>query len=130
MTVINLTPHDIVIVGPGERTIPPSGVVARVSMQTSGIIDVVGRMSDRPPFCGIEYNCESCFSQFGGCDGIPVRKQTYGEVTGLPAPKEGTVYIVSTMVRLAVPDRDDVFSPGELVRGDDGQPIGCRGLVG
>jgi len=25
--------------------------------------------------------------------------------------------------------REDVFSPGELLRGEDGQPIGCIGLT-
>lgn len=53
----------------------------------------------------------------------------YGEVTGLPEPKAGFIYIVSGLVRSAVPLRMDVASPGELVRDDAGKPIGCKGLV-
>jgi translation initiation factor 2 gamma subunit (eIF-2gamma) len=41
-----------------------------------------------------------------------------GEVVGLPDPIEGTIFIVSALVRLAVPHRTDVASPGpgDLVR--------------
>lgn len=53
----------------------------------------------------------------------------YGEVTGLPEPKRGVIYIVSGLVRSAVPLRLDVASPGELVRDDAGKPVGCKGLV-
>lgn len=48
----------------------------------------------------------------------------------LPAEEAGVALVVSALVRLAVPHRRDVFSPGELVRGTDGQPVGCRGLEG
>lgn len=54
--------------------------------------------------------------------------QRLGEVQDLPAPVAGTLLIVSGMVRDAVPHRTDVISPGELVRGEDGQPKGCRGF--
>lgn len=68
-------------------------------------------------------------TQAGEHAGIPLLAVQYGEVTGLPEPVPGTIYIVSQMVRTARPDRVDLASPGELVRGADGQPIGCRGLV-
>lgn len=54
----------------------------------------------------------------------------YGDVTGLPAEGDGTtIYIVSGLVRAAVPTRLDVASPGELVRDEEGKPVGCKGLV-
>lgn len=65
-----------------------------------------------------------------GIGTIPVSIPTFGAVAGLPAPEPGTAYVVSAMVREASRDRRDVYSPGELVRGTDGQPIGCRGLDG
>jgi hypothetical protein len=60
--------------------------------------------------------------------GIPLSVVDYGDVTGLPAPVLGTIYIVSYMVRMACPDRYDLASPGELVRDKDGRPIGCKTL--
>lgn len=44
-------------------------------------------------------------------NGIAIQK--FGKITGLPAPKEGTFYIVSALVaeRAAVEGRDDVVSP-------------------
>lgn len=100
MSFVNLTPHAISIVdGP---TIPPSGEVARCSTETVNA---------------------------GNHAGVSLSRVSYGAVTGLPEPVEGTVYLVSGLVRSAVPERVDVASPGDLVRDSSGQPIGCRGLV-
>jgi hypothetical protein len=106
MTLKNLTPHTITVVGSsGEAlaVLPPSGQVARVSMTR----EVVGEVA-----------------------GLPVYRSQYGSVVGLPDAEAGVALVVSAMVRLATPGRADVFSPGELVRGADGQPVGCRGLEG
>jgi hypothetical protein len=65
---------------------------------------------------------------------ISIYTASYGEVSGLPEPEpeQDTVYIVSLLVAQAVasqqPERDDVFSPGELIRDDNGRPVGCVGL--
>ncbi len=103
--LVNLTPHSINILNEeGEVVmVPPSGTVARCNETTIAI---------------------------GEANGFPLYKTTYGEVTGLP---EGdgfeTLFIVSALPGAAVPYRLAVASPGQLVRGPDGQPIGCRGLV-
>lgn len=98
---INLTPHTLNIHTPGDViAIPPSGEVARVAT-VSVETDPVG--------------------------GIPTVKTTFGEVTGLPAPKEGVTLVVSGLVASAAP-RYDVFSPGDLVRDASGRPVGCQGL--
>lgn len=103
MTIVNLTPHALnIITGTGTVTVPPSGAVAR---------------------------CATASVEAGEHEGIPLARTTYGEVVGLPAPEAGTLYVVSALVRAAVPHRADVASPGELVRGPDGQPVGCKGLV-
>jgi hypothetical protein len=102
--LVNLTPHDITIVSENSPvSVPRDGTVARVSV-TRELVAFV--------------------------DGVPVYRSVYGPVVGLPGPAEGVAFVVSAMVRLAVPHRKDVFSPGELVRGADGQPVGCRGLEG
>ncbi|NDF96294.1 MAG: hypothetical protein EB107_10770, partial [Proteobacteria bacterium] len=70
-------------------TLPPSGTVARCSTSS----EVVGEVN-----------------------GIPVSRVSYGEVVGLPEATEGTMFVVSALVRSAVPHRKDVASPGDLVR--------------
>jgi hypothetical protein len=98
--VINLCPHDVNIVdGP---TYPKSGDVARVA--------------ERPgqPLDGLPFPATTASS--------------YGEVTGLPAPEPGKLYIVSGMVAAACPGRADVFAPGESVRDTEGRIIGVKNL--
>lgn len=48
---------------------------------------------------------------------------------GLPAPCEGTLFIVSAVVQRNCPDRDDFVVPGPLVFDAHEQVIGCRGFV-
>ena len=56
----------------------------------------------------------------------------YGDVVDLPDKVTGKLLIVSALVRLAAPDRDDLVGPdsGPLgaVRNDAGQIIGVRGI--
>jgi hypothetical protein len=129
----NLTPHAIRIhdeAGKFLMEVPPSGTVARVS---------VGRV------------------KVGEQEGVPVFVETYGEVEGLPdAPPmcpycesancvalqgesvcgpvpedervpEPETLIVSLLVKTTV-KRQDLVSPGELIRDEQGRPIGCKGL--
>ena len=74
---INLTPHDINIVdniatGKIVRTIPVSGIVARVCQQDTAAGDI---------------------------DGIPLVILRAGTVQDLPKPRTGTYYIVSRAVQ-------------------------------
>jgi hypothetical protein len=109
MNIRNLTPHAVTVCGGDGKplqTIQPSGQVARVSMATTPDTELTL------------------------ATGLPVVTVKPGQVTGLPDPQAGVMLLVSMAVRVAVPHRRDVLSPGELVRGADGQPVGCRGLVG
>lgn len=63
-------------------------------------------------------------------DGIDLYRTVFGEVTGLPDYEEGVYLLVSTMVREVLPLRKDLVSPGQLLRDDKGEVIGCLGLVG
>lgn len=104
MTIINLTPHTINICNAsGEiiREIPASGQLCRVSSRTV---------------------------QTGEIDGIPVTETQFGDVENLPAPQDGTVFIVSLAVASRVPERQDVFVPSESVRDAQGRIIGCKSL--
>ena len=98
--IINLTPHAIVVVDGG--TIPASGIVAR---------------------------CSSKSEPAGEHSGVALTRVSFGAVEGLPDPEPGVLYIVSGLVRSAVPSRSDVASPGDLVRDAAGAVVGCRNLV-
>lgn len=52
------------------------------------------------------------------------------EIIGLLEPEEGVVLIVAKAVADAAPrHRDDLMSPGRLLRDEDGTVIGCDGLT-
>ena len=102
--IINLTPHDITITdGP---TFPPSGIVARVSVQQ---VDA------------------------GTIAGIPVKTQTFGDIVDLPAPQDGMVFIVSAIVLAAAKavGRTDVVAPdtSNAVRNDQGHIVSVPGFI-
>ena len=88
MSILNLTPHDIVVRGEnGERVFaaPAPEKVCRVATTST---------------------------EDGIIDGIPVFKTVFGEVENLPAPEIGTVYIVSAIVINALAGtRPDVVAP-------------------
>lgn len=105
--MINLTPHPITIrrTDGAEVTIPPSGMVARVTT----VETVIGTCPET---------------------GVPIVARTYGEVRGLP--EEGTPCLVSALVLAAVPGRKGVFAPdtgATAVRDDRGQIIAVTRLV-
>lgn len=109
MTLINLTPHTVVIhCGDTVLTLPSSGLARAVPMTVPYDTIVIGNYDHT----------------------ITVVTTVLGEVTGLPPHARGVGYVVSGIV-LDHPDtagRTDLYAPGELIRGSDGQPIGCRGL--
>lgn len=100
----NLTPHEVNLVLPDETifTIPASGMVARVGSYTE---------------------------QIGVLGNIPIVKTVFdAAVTDLPDPQDGVIYITSTLVAQAVPERMDVLVPADLRRDDAGRIIGCGAL--
>lgn len=104
MKIVNLTPHTLNIQNAnGEMVTIPSTGLARCKTK-----DVLSHT-----FMGIN-----------------IYKVEFGAVEGLPDPEYGTVYVVSMLVRNAVPHRYDVVSPGMLIRDENGNPTGCIGLSG
>lgn len=106
MKAINMTPHDISLInGDQQVVIKASGMLARVSTETirTGEVSVDGMA-------------------------IPTTETRFGEVEGLPAPEEGTIFIVSSLVAQRCRNRSDIFIPNESVRDDKGRIIGCRSL--
>ncbi len=99
MNIINLTPHTIHL---PNLTIEPSGKVAR---------------------------CKEFTELAGIVSGIELIYRRYGDVEDLPDPDPDNFYIVSMMVRQALPNRYDIASPGDLIRDESGQIIGAKNLV-
>lgn len=56
-------------------------------------------------------------------------KRVFGDVENVPLYRTDTFYIVSAIVKDRLPDRTDFWSPGVVVRGDDGNIIGCKGFI-
>lgn len=52
----------------------------------------------------------------------------FWEPVGLPEPKLGTCYIVSQLVKNALPERDNLVVPAKVVRNAAGNIIGCKSL--
>lgn len=104
MQIINLTPHTINIHDTDQKHV--------LTVESNGLA-----------------RCDVAKTQIGNAGNIPLFETKFGDVTGLPDEQaDDTIFIVSLLVRQAVPNRKDVFSPGELLRNEDGQPIGCVGL--
>lgn len=61
-------------------------------------------------------------------NGFPTSRTVFGEPEGLPPYEEGTYYIVSQLVKSALPERADLLVPAEVVRDEGGNIIGCRSL--
>jgi hypothetical protein len=102
-TLVNLTPHVI-------NVMHADGSIQNIS--SSGLA-----------------RCAEQRNIVGNIDGIDLYAVSYGEVSGLPEQTEDTYFIVSMPVRLALPWRLDLLSPGELVRDSEGKPIGCKGFA-
>lgn len=104
MNFVNMTPHAINLVsddGNVYRTIEPSGYLIRLKATTERIKEI---------------------------DGIKISTTVFGEPEGLPDYAEDTYYIVSQLVKSALPSRTDLLVPAEMVRDEKGVIIGCKSL--
>lgn len=100
MTIINLTPHAINMIGQDGSvvlSIPASGQLARCKATTV----VTGSVNIN----GVE---------------IPTTETVMGAVEGLPERQDGVLLITSLAVANEIPERDDVVIPNESVRDDQG----------
>ena len=106
MKLKNFTPHNVVIVM-NEST--------KIAIPSDGIARVTETKTATPSI---------------DVDGVIVEtfKSSFGEVENLPPQEDGVMVIVSAMVASAAKGRDDLLVPGELVRDNDGNIIGCKSL--
>lgn len=105
MTVLNLTPHPVVVMDGDRnelRTYPASGEVLRL-----GTVDL-----------GTQH--------YPDVD-VPVELVEFGHLSNPPKKAPGTWYIVSLPCALAYP-REDFLVPYLELRDDQGRIVGCRFL--
>jgi hypothetical protein len=57
---------------------------------------------------------------------VKVNVKTFLDAENMPDQKEFNYYIVSDMVLRAFPKREDLISPDEIVRNENGHIIGCK----
>ena len=101
---VNMTPHAINLVdndGNVYRTLEPSGNLIRLKAVTEQVKEI---------------------------DGIKLSTTVFGEPEGLPDYADNTYYIVSQLVKSALPERSDLLVPAEMIRDENGVIIGCKSL--
>lgn len=105
MKVVNKTPHKVVIVDENNNIVKiynPDTTTIRLAVKT-----VPGEPLP---------------------DGTPTSTTQFGQAEGLPEYHPEIYYIVSQLVKNALPDRKDLLVPAEVVRDQDGNIIGCKSL--
>ena len=102
--IINKTPHAVYILN-------EDGTVLRVFPKSNGMIRVSELVKD-----------------VGFIEGVPISSTEWGETTEVPAFVQGTYYIVSQLVKNALPERKDLLVPKGAVRDNKGNVIGCTYL--
>jgi hypothetical protein len=112
--IINLTPHPIVFMRRSPYMQMPDIVSTPLPPATTPARVVVTR--------------EKCRSLTASGIPLDVYRLVYGEVTGLPEPCEGVIFLVSAVVAQRVPTRCDVYTVDDLVRDDEGRVVGARAL--
>jgi len=105
MKVINKTPHEVHIVD-------ENGKLVRTYDRTERPIRLSAKIIQDTPLM----------------DGTPTSITVFGEPEGLPDFQEGTYYIVSQLVKSAVPGRTDLLVPAEVQRDEAGNIVGCKSL--
>jgi hypothetical protein len=116
---VNLTPHAINICNKKSQqsiTVDPSGQSLRVS--------------SKPVYVGEKHGVDLFSVDYGDLEIIDNASKS--PIGGLPNENDGVTYIVSGQCLDAIkkkhPERKDFVAPGDLLRDEKGQPIGCMGL--
>ncbi|WP_235925197.1 hypothetical protein [Actinomyces marmotae] len=121
VTLINLTPHDVVV-DPGDGTtpvrFPASGMVPRLllSEPSRQALTVVDPARPDDPDAAVALP-------------LVVGATWQGIDPPLPDARPGVLYVTSRVVAEHYPDRTDLVWPDDLVRDADGQVVAARRLA-
>lgn len=121
VNIVNLTPHDINVYREDDLDeyhrvkfgCRPYCVIPPATQPTARIIT-----QERPA---------EPVSIYDGTT-IPVSDRVMSHIQNLPAPVDGTFYIVSTIVATYAPHRSDLLVPSGNVRSKNGIIVGCTGF--
>lgn len=105
--LVNLTRHPVKLVDASGNslTIAPNAEVARVQIEREHLTTLTVS------------NCQ-----------IPVFRSRWGRTKHLPEPSEGVLFIVSSIVADASPERTDLVVPDAPIYAENGEIVGMRGL--
>lgn len=140
MAILNLTPHPITLIGAGDDGTdlvlqPRTETLCGSDPYINGDCDhhhVPGGGCFDPIVQVAPARVTAQAVQIGTFAGIPVRRTSFGDVTGVPDAQPDTVLIVSRLVAdaLAASGRiDDILIVDDTVRDADGKIIGARALA-
>ena len=102
--IINKVPHAIYILNDNNQ-------IVKSFPKSSGMIRIEEHSTDIGHICN-----------------VPISSTVWGKVYELPASVRGTYYIVSQLVKNALPERPDLLVPREVVRDTEGNILGCKRL--
>ena len=103
MKIVNLMPYAVTFCN-GEKVtvIEPSGTTVSIRWKTVSIGEIMG---------------------------IETTETTCDKIVGLPEPKDGVVYLVSSAVAQCCRNRSDIYVADEIATDKTGQVIGCKTLT-
>jgi agmatine/peptidylarginine deiminase len=110
--LLNMTPHAVNILNDDNTVntiIEPSGRTIRLKQDTVN----AGFTVDDIPVTITKYHVDFVVSD---------------EAIGLPNYELGVFYIVSQLVKNALPEREDLLVPAQIVRDTNNNILGCRSL--
>lgn len=117
-TLINLSPHEVVLWGEGDDRVvlPPAAVVPRLILGGGETTRILATSDGEPGESGVELT-------------VAHGERLLGLDPPLPDPQPGVLYVTSRLVAEHCPERRDLVWPHELIRDEEGRPIGARGLA-
>lgn len=110
MNIINLTPHTINLLEKDNEI-----YLNRLNIPSSGIARVEEVVIDENSITIDEFK-------------VPIYTKTFGTTAGLPDALDDVLYIVSSIVKFANSNRNDLIVPMDFVRDSKGNIIGCLGF--
>ncbi len=113
--IINLTPHTLNLYKSYIENNGSVGYFKVAEIESSGVARVT---ETREEVEGIAIDDVTLEAKLNDTNLIRCFKTTFGETTGLPAEKSGTLYFVSLLVKQTNPQRTDLLSPGTFLRCD------------
>lgn len=121
-TIVNRTPHEVVVLRPQDGAWDDPDAARATGHVEVARYPSVGEVRAKARRMRVD-----AIESAGGA--VPVFSVSFGELTGLPDPQPGVFHIVSRIAAEAALESlrpvGDLLIPDGVVRGPDGQPIGC-----